>query len=36
MCIGICSTCNEVFIEPGSFEGHPCVTRILEELEKKE
>lgn len=28
MCSGVCSKCKKVFIAPGSFESHPCVTEL--------
>lgn len=39
MCGGKCSTCNKVFVEPGSFENHDCVIALrelpMEELLKR-
>ncbi len=28
MCGGKCSRCGKVFVAPGSFESHPCVTEL--------
>jgi hypothetical protein len=28
MCVSVCSTCNKLFTEYGSFEGHKCVTDL--------
>lgn len=35
MCVSKCSLCNKLFVEPGSFEEHSCVT-ALRALSRKE